>query len=219
MGTIGSPPPNPGTGGNPVILSSGTFDRHETATQYVEHLIRSVPPRVRRGKTTTPSSGAWGYLQPGDTITGMDGSTLGEGDVILCSRDGADLTPDGDKTHVYNHMFGLTAGSNGVYLRLTWMDGNWCPVLPAFAVGKASGAISPRVGSDYGGGTVEVYTSDSAYGYGSAGEDGPLYSVDVLNASADTMGTYGSDGISDGIYCSIACDAHGNVWVAPLECG
>ena len=82
--------------------------------------------------------------------------------------------------------------------------------MSCFAIGKANGGISARSGGTYGTGTVDIYRSVSGH------EDGPVESVSVLNASADTM-TYGG-GIDDGRYCSVAWDADGVAWVAPLEC-
>lgn len=207
---------NDPTGGNPGVLSSETYRRHAAAVRYVETLNRATPPRAGRGRTTNPASGAWGYLQPGDVISGIVGMTLGEGDVTLCTRDGSELTADGDVTHVYNACRRLKAGGVGIVLPLTWMDGCWMPQIPNFAIGRASGDISARSGSSYGTGLVDLYESDAAYGYGYGYEDGPSDNIEVLNASYDL--TDSGNGIDDGTYVSVAWDVLGNPWVAPLEC-
>lgn len=80
-----------------------------------------------------------------------------------------------------------------------------------FAIGKAAGDISARSGSTFGTGSVELYRSDAE------AVDGPLETIDVLNASATIMQPYGS-GIEDGTWVSVAWDADDNAWVAPLEC-
>ncbi len=78
------------------------------------------------------------------------------------------------------------------------------------AVGKASGTISARSGTTYGTGHVDIYRSNAG------AEDGPIETIDVLNASATVGSVTGS--ISSGKYCSVAWDSQDQAWVAPLEC-
>jgi hypothetical protein len=82
--------------------------------------------------------------------------------------------------------------------------------MSCIAIGIANGGISPRVGDTFGTGEVFLYRS-------LAGDmDGPIETIEVLNASADTIG-YG-DSIEDGTWVSVAWDADDIAWVAPLEC-
>lgn len=201
---------------SPIALRPATYERFTRAVQYVEKMNRATAPRTGRGRTTSATWGAWGLLQPGDVITGVSGMTLGEGDVTLCTRDGAELTADGDVTHVYNRNRRLKAGGSGVLLQLQWVSGCWMPLIPNFAIGKANGPISAASGSTYGTGLVDLYESDTPYGYGYGDEDGPTDTIEVLNPSSELMDS--GNGIDDGLRVSVAWDVRGNPWVAPLEC-
>lgn len=215
-------PQSPEIGGNPIALSPGTYARHERAVRYVELMTRELPFTPRRGRTTTPASGVWGYVQPGKVITGIYGLTLGEGQMVICSRDGPHLTTDGDTVTVYNSGRRFKAGPNGAVFALTWMDGNWWPQIPNFGVGIANGDITPRGTGDFGAGLVDLYESSFTteyyyYGeYGGGTPVGPLDTVEVSNASA-TLTTLGN-GIDSGTWCSVAWDHLGVAWAAPLEC-
>lgn len=78
------------------------------------------------------------------------------------------------------------------------------------AIGKASGNITPRSGTSYGGGSVDIYSGAGGV------ETGPIETVTVSNAAQDTS----SPGISiaSGKYCAVSWDFEGRAWVAPLEC-
>lgn len=78
------------------------------------------------------------------------------------------------------------------------------------AIGKAATDIDPRSGTTFGTGQVDLYRSDGGT------VDGPLETIDVLNASADDD-AYGV-GIAAGKWVSVAWDADDTAWVAPLEC-
>lgn len=84
------------------------------------------------------------------------------------------------------------------------------------AIGKANGDITPRVGSTFGTGRVDLYRA-SFDAYGTATADGPVETIDVLNSSAEEFGAYGT-GIPDGMEVSVWWDADDVAWVAPLEC-
>ena len=96
----------------------------------------------------------------------------------------------------------------------------WCIVMmgatgSSVAVGKANGDIPARVGSTYGEGQVDIYRSSTG-AYSGATEDGPIETIQVLNAAADVGSNLGK--ILSGKYCSLAWDADDVAWVAPLEC-
>jgi hypothetical protein len=114
----------------------------------------------------------------------------------------------------YGHAQILWTESQGAYYGYStgvqWAIVRLGVTMSSFAVGKAKGAISPRSGTTFGYGQVDLYR------YNAATADGPIETIDVVNASAETM-TYG-DGIDDGIWVSVAWDAEGVAWVAPLEC-
>jgi hypothetical protein len=121
-----SPGQQPAIGGTGVIaLRPETFARHERATRYVEQMVRRLQSPGKRGKTTEANAGTWGWLRPGDTITGASGLTLGSGTVTLCTRDGATLTPDpaGETVTVYNTCPAITGDpTTGTALPLHWVD-------------------------------------------------------------------------------------------------
>ena len=75
--------------------------------------------------------------------------------------------------------------------------------MSCFSVGKVNGSVTARVGSVLGTGQVDLYRSDDG------AVDGPIETVDVLNV--DTL-------IGDDVWVSVAWDADGNAWVAPLQC-
>ncbi len=139
----------------------------------------------------------------------------------------------GDQSHEYatikNAESGHLDSSRYGYAQILWREGDegtpygdaydtglqWAIVrlgahCPSVAIGKANGAISPRSGTTYGTGTVDIYRSSGGM------EDGPVESVAVLNASATLMTS--PDGIDSGKYCAVAWDMDGTAWVSPLEC-
>lgn len=79
------------------------------------------------------------------------------------------------------------------------------------SIGIANGDISPRSGSSPGSGNVDLYRLSEGV------EDGPLETIAVYNDSQDTF-PYSDAGIPDGTRVSVAWDADGTAWVAPLEC-
>ena|ERR1039458_9516824 len=121
------------TGGTPIALSPETFARHAAAVNWVENQNRVLRPRAGRGQGVGRAAGAWGYLAPSATISGVTCTvsggvttlTLGTGTVTLCSRNGATLTANGDTVTVYNGGGSMTANSNGRILKLGWTDGDW----------------------------------------------------------------------------------------------
>ena len=130
-----SPAQIPPIGGNPVALRPETFARHERAVRYVELMTRELPFTPRRGRTTSPASGTWGWLAGGATISGLSGYTLGMGTVQLCTvqpqtdnlvpGQATSLTVDGDIITVYNYDSAITAPDAGMLVRLLWTQGVW----------------------------------------------------------------------------------------------
>lgn len=140
-----------------------------------------------------------------------------------------------DQSHEYavitnGNTVGLTSSRFG-HTRILWCESDesgyyystglqWAIVMlgvtgSCFSIGKAHTDITPRSGSTYGTGTVDLYRSvTTPYGGGYVeDEDGPLENVEVLNACGDVDG-----GIATGKYVSVAWDANDQAWVAPLEC-
>lgn len=84
--------------------------------------------------------------------------------------------------------------------------------ISCIAVGVATTDISPRSGyGSWGSGSVLLYRRTSGGGVESTGE-----TLTVYNASSD-VNAY-SDSITAGDWVSVAWDADGTPWVAPLEC-
>ncbi len=170
-------------------------------------------------------SSGYGYDSGGQIVmAAIAGVCPVQIDVLDVSHDYANIT-DGDSTK-------LTSSRHG-HARILWREGEgstgyepgygygydtglqWAIVMlgvtgSSGAVGRASGNISPRSGSTYGTGTVHLYHSNAG------SEDGPIETIDVLNASETTFSS--GNGIDDGMYCSIEWDADDTAWVAPLEC-
>lgn len=135
--------------GKPVVLSPPTYERHEMATRYVEGLIQTRAPRESRQRSPGAAWHAWGLLPSGETITGRDGLTLGEGDVIILAQEGAELEPTEDIVHVYNGGDAITADTeaygyeyaydSGAVLLLAWTNGYWSVAPTTTATGGGGG--------------------------------------------------------------------------------
>ncbi len=116
------PNPDDPVEANPVVFRPTTFGRHARAVNRVLGDNQARYPRVGRGRTTKPSSGTWGSLASGHSISAASGLTLGSGTVTLCSRSGDTLTADGEDITVYN-AGGVITGPK--VLELDWTDGVW----------------------------------------------------------------------------------------------
>lgn len=119
------PPRGTAIGGRPVVLSRPTARRILDAVDQVERIGQLRAPRTGGDRGQGRSSGAWGYLAAGASITGASGSTLGSGTVTLCSRSGTTLAADGDSVTVLNAGGEVVAGTGGRYLKIGWTDGAW----------------------------------------------------------------------------------------------
>lgn len=264
----------PPIGGHPIVLRPETFARIDRAVNYVQLMTRELPFTPHRGRTTGSASGVWGLLKPHKTVSGahaIDVSTddppvysmvLGTGKMEICFREPDDLGtlkaipgPDEDADSrlvtVYNSGPGFTAGSNGLIYPMLWMDGNWFPIQIQPAAGflaVANGAIPPRVGSQFGiGSVIKVVahacyscsssssgSSDSSFsscssgsGAGSCDIDGNCTMVSVQGQGNETFCVFnpsrskmtGANGIDDGTHCWAATDpVSGLIFVTPLEC-
>lgn len=113
------------------------------------------------------------------------------------------LWTEGDDGYGSYGAYGYDTGVQWAIVRLG-------VTMSCVAIGKANGAISARSGPTYGTGRVDLYRSYSG------SEDGPIETIDVLNACADTSP---SGVISSGKYCAVAWDADDVAWVTPIECG
>ena len=127
---------------------------------------------------------------------------------------------------VKNAQTGYLESTCHGHARILWLESDeaysgyatgqqWAIVLlgttgAAMAVGQANGDISPRSGSAFGTGQVDIYRNDG----GNA--DGPIETIDVLNASASVF-PYGA-GINDGMWCHVTWDDDDTAWVVPIEC-
>ena len=109
-------------GGGPIFFQPKTFARHAQAVDRVLGDNQARYPLSGRGRTTSPSVGAWGSLASGDTITAASGLTLGGGTVKLCTRSGGTLTETSETVPVLNSG-GVISGPAALPLR--WTDGDW----------------------------------------------------------------------------------------------
>lgn len=83
---------------------------------------------------------------------------------------------------------------------------------PTQFVGSASGNITPRSGTTWGTGQVQIIDFDPIAGT----EVATSISYDVVNPSSNTM--TGGAGIASGLRCFVQEDDAGNLLVYPLEC-
>lgn len=73
------------------------------------------------GGSTTAVESKYAQVDTGG-ITAAAGNDLGQGNVILCSRSGSLLTPDGDTVPCYNAGGAVSAGK---YISVQMVDGDW----------------------------------------------------------------------------------------------
>ena len=112
----------------PIALSPGTFARHEEAVSYVEGMVRNRQPIPWRDRFPGASSGAWGILSSGGTISGASGVTLGSGSVDLCDSSGTRYSPT--ETITVKNAGGSITASGDKIVRLAWTLGEWCVNCP-----------------------------------------------------------------------------------------
>lgn len=110
---------------DPIALSPETYARHARAVDKVLGANNARYPRAGRGRTTSPSAGAWAMLASGATISAASGMSLGSGTVTLCSRSGSALTADGQVITVYNAGDAITASGGNKAIKLSWADSVW----------------------------------------------------------------------------------------------
>lgn len=159
-------------GGPPIVLSPGTFARHEAATQYVEDIVRTRAPRKGIQRSPGYAAFAWAITSEGP-VGGSNGMILGQGDVELCYPDPADptlLVPTGEIVRAYNAGAEVPTNPSGPPIPLFWLNGVWLLGPPAYSGRIArtkSGGISTASGSTLGKGTVvwQRLVRTSAYYY------------------------------------------------------
>lgn len=210
---------NTDLGRNKVIGLGGPIF---TPTQSEDAFLREV---TFRGETLSNSSHQRRYAV---TLDPMKMGRVGRAYVAGVCQVKVDLR---DPSHEFANMNNGTAdhlvSSRHGHAQILWCEADegyygydsgimWAIVrlgvtMSCIAIGKAHGDISARGGTTYGSGEVDLYR-----GVGNS-EDGPVERITVANASGDTQGAYGA-GILDGKYVSVAWDADGTPWVAPLEC-
>lgn len=178
-------------------------------------------------------SSAYGYDSGGQIVRAcFAGICRVKVDVQDTSHDYANIV-DSDYTHLKSSRFG--------HARILWREGEgpyghepgtgygydtgiqWAVVMlgvtgSCFAIGKANGPITARSGSTFGQGQVDLYRSTTG-SYSDPSEDGPVETVDVLNAAANSgSGGSVSGSIASGLMVAVAWDADDVAWVSPLEC-
>lgn len=157
-------------GGLPIALSPPTYARHDEVVRYVESEIRTRAPRKGIQRSPGAAWGTWGLLEAGGTITGAAGLILGEGEVKLCTQDGAELTVTDEVVPVVNSGAEITADvyyDEGVVLGLHWVNGIWSLTPPRVGgstrVAKTRvGGIAAMTGTTPGSATVDLYNFDGA---------------------------------------------------------
>ncbi len=109
---------------DPIALKPETYARHARAVNRVLGDNQARYPRAGRGRTTSPSAGAWAVLGSGNSISAASGLMLGSGTVALATRSGGTLTATGETMTVYNAGDAITASAD-MPIKLTWTDGVW----------------------------------------------------------------------------------------------
>lgn len=209
---IGSPP----VGGPPRVLSPATHARYESAVGYVESLIRTRQPRPGTSRFPGAAWRAWGLLEPGETITGRSGLTLGEGDVQRYHQDEADLVDANDRIHVYNLGGEIKAdsGGDGLLFPLSWNGGHWVlesPPDPPCLIGQVTAQITGRSGTtsapNWGVGQVKPYVPPGASGGAWSLSSDPVYAYNTMLEAID-------------VGLIVHCKRVGGLWfVDVVECG